>query len=253
MSETKNEVVETKETTEEVVKETKKPFFTETKLEVITAIFLGLTALLTSWAGWIGSLHGGNQATNYTESNNLSAMGNSEWNEASQLLMQDMMTWNEIQSARIDYTFACENDDEEEIEKLDWKIDQLIYDNCSEELVNAINWADEQSELTGESYSPFDMDGFIDSYYTEAYEILDEADLYLEEGKQDNANGDAFNLVTVIYSVVLFLLGVVGIFKHIPNRVIVLCVAIVAFLIATIYMFTLPMPTGFNFASYFAG
>ncbi len=32
---------------------------------------LGITALLTAWATWIGSLHGGNQATNYTKSNNI--------------------------------------------------------------------------------------------------------------------------------------------------------------------------------------
>lgn len=32
---------------------------------------------------------------------------------------------------------------------------------------------------------------------------------------------------------------------------IMLGVAVVAFLIATIFMFTIPMPTGFDFASYF--
>ena len=35
-------------------------------LEIIVAVFLGITALATAWASWIGSLHGGNQATNYT-------------------------------------------------------------------------------------------------------------------------------------------------------------------------------------------
>ena len=28
-------------------------------LEIIVAIFLGVTALATAWASWIGSLHGG--------------------------------------------------------------------------------------------------------------------------------------------------------------------------------------------------
>ena len=45
-------------------------------LEIIVAIFLGVTALATAWASWIGSLHGGNQATNYTQSNNMAADGN---------------------------------------------------------------------------------------------------------------------------------------------------------------------------------
>ena len=33
-------------------------------LEIIIAIFLGITALATAWASWIGSLHGGNMSTN---------------------------------------------------------------------------------------------------------------------------------------------------------------------------------------------
>lgn len=52
----------------------------EEVLEIIIAIFLGVTALATAWASWIGSLHGGNQATNYTTSNNLAADGNSRYN-----------------------------------------------------------------------------------------------------------------------------------------------------------------------------
>ena len=54
-------------------------------LEIIIAAFLGVTALATAWASWIGSLHGGNMSTNYTKSNNLAADGNARWNEASQI------------------------------------------------------------------------------------------------------------------------------------------------------------------------
>lgn len=228
-------------------------FFTENRMELITAIFLGLTALFTAWAGWIGSLHGGNQATNYTESNNYASMGNSSWNEASQNLMQDMMTWNTISDLLIEETFAEEKGNADEVEKLDWKIDQIITDNCTPEFADAIAWAMDQAEATGEFVSPFDKEGYQDSYYTEAQEYLDTADELLEQGKADNTAGDSFNLVTVIYSVTLFLLGIVGIFKNLPNRVIVLCVAILAFIIATIYMWTLPLPTGFALSSFFGG
>lgn len=43
---------------------------------------------MTAWATWIGSLHGGNQATNYTKSNNVAAEGNSMYNEANNLLAE---------------------------------------------------------------------------------------------------------------------------------------------------------------------
>ena len=68
----------------------KKSFWTENRIEIIVAILLGATALLTVWATWIGSLHGGNQSTNYTKSNNIAAEGNSEYNAGVQLYLSDM-------------------------------------------------------------------------------------------------------------------------------------------------------------------
>lgn len=51
----------------------------EDLVELFVVVMLGITALLTAWASWIGSLHGGNQATNYATSNNLAAEGNAEY------------------------------------------------------------------------------------------------------------------------------------------------------------------------------
>ena len=102
-----------------------------------------------------------------------------------------------------------------------------------------------------EGKTPFDKEGFYDSYYADSLQILKEAEDTLEQGRKDNANGDAYGLVTVIYSVVLFLLGIVGIFKKIPNRVIIVAVSCVFLLIATIYMLTIPLPTGFSLMSFF--
>lgn len=59
--------------------------------------------------------------------------------------------------------------------------------------------------------------------------------------------------VTVIYSVVLFMLGIVGTFRRLPNRMLITGVAIAGFLFGTIFMFTIPFPTGFNFLSFFGG
>ena len=221
----------------------------EEKIEIIVAIFLGITALATAWASWIGSLHGGNQATNYTKSNNLSSEGNSMWNEASQNLMQDMITWNDINEANLNYQYAESKNDKAEMEKYQYQIDQLMSDNCTEEFLEAINWAMDQKE----NVTPFMKDGYTESYFAEAQATIEESDKLLEKGKKDNANGDAFGLVTVIYSVVLFLLGIAGSFNHKANKYAVVIIALVAFVIATIYMFTLPMPTGFNITSFFKG
>ena len=161
--------------------------------------------------------------------------------------MQDMLLWNQISDYLFDIEIANANGRTAEAALIEEKVDTLMYDNCSEEFAAAIEWAAEQEEYA----TPFDKEGFVDGYFAEANEVLAEADALLEEGKQDNANGDAYGLVTVIYSLVLFLLGIVGIFKKIPNRVLILVFACVCLVIATVYMITIPMPTGFNLASFF--
>lgn len=245
MSEEVKEVTEVKEETKTEKK--KKSFITESKLEVLIAIFLGITMLLTAWATWIGSLHGGNQATNYTKSNNISSDANSMYNEAAQNLMQDTLLWNTITDYKFDMALAQAKGDTVEVNLIEEKIDQIIQDSCSEEFQNAITWALDQDYEA----SPFDMEGYVDSYYADAQAKLDEAQALLEEGMQDNKNGDTYNLVNVIYSLVLFLLGIVGIFKNIPNRFIVFLIAVVLLVIAAVFMVTIPMPTGFDLGSYF--
>ena len=219
--------------------------------ELIIVIMLGVTALLTAWASWIGSLHGGNQATNYATSNNLASEGNSEYNAGVQQMNQDMILWNDISSLQIEIVFAQNNNNEAELAKL---CNQLFYkmaENVSETMAAKIDWntADKENSMS----SPFFDENYVNSYFTKANELLAQSQEVLEQGQKDNSNGDAFGLVTVIYSVVLFLLGIAGSFNHKANKYAVVIIALVAFVIATIYMFTLPMPTGFNITSFFKG
>lgn len=217
-------------------------------LEIIIAIALGITALLTAWASWVGSLHGGNQATNYTKSTNLTAEGNSLWNEASQNYLNDLETWNTISDLDIEQQYAEAQGDTVAAEKYDWKLEQIINDNVSSEFAEAIVWALDQEEYA----TPFDMDGYYDSYFDEARAVMAKAEETLKQGQQDNSNGDRFGLVTVFYSVVMFLLGIVNTFKKMRNKYIVVAISAVCFVIATVIMCTIPLPTGFSLASFFA-
>lgn len=217
-------------------------------LEIVIVILLGITALLTAWASWVGALHGGNQATNYTQSNNVAADGNARWNQAAQLLAEDMTLWNEISGLQIDLSFAQEKGNLVEAERLQWRLDNLYADNVSPELESAITWAGEQVEYA----SPFEMEGLVESYFEDASLVLDEAETILQAGQEDNKNGDAFGLVTVIYSMVLFLLGITGPFKSIKNKYVMVSIATLGIVITTIYMATLPLPAGFSLLSFFA-
>lgn len=240
-------------------------------LEIVIAVFLGITALTTAWASWIGSLHGGNMSTNYTKSNNLAADGNARWNEASQTLMQDMQVWNLISDYQVAILYAYDSEpaDEEAAAANDdkmyenaYKIQFICADNLSEEMAEKIDYSFDYTaediiewvcNNENSTISPFSDAEFIESYYADASAVLEESEAILEEGQADNQKGDTFNLVTVIYSVVLFMLGIVGTFRRLPNRMLITGIAIVGFLLCTIYMFTIPFPTGFNFASYFGG
>ncbi len=223
----------------------KKPLFSENTVEVLVAVFLGITALLTAWATWIGSLHGGNQATNYTKSNNLASEGNSEYNAGMQLYLSDLMAWNTMMDYAFDKVIAQSEGDETKAELIQEKLNNYIEQNASQILMDAYD------KMTDEMNSPFEVEGMLDEYFVTANELLAESRAVLEEGQRDNAHGDAYNLVNVIYSVVLFMLGIVGVFKRIPNRTVVLFIAVIGLTLATIYMLTIPMPTGFDFSSFF--
>lgn len=237
-------------------------------LELIVVIMLGITALLTAWGSWIGSLHGGEQATSYTTSNNVAAEGNAEYNAGMQKMNQDMLLWNDISDMQLDISFADENGDTATAEKVCYQLFYKLDENLSETMANAIGWSYELTEEQAadpigtvrqwlekeEAYvSPFFDQAYVDTYFATANELLAQSQEILESGKQSNQNGDAFGLVTVIYSVVLFLLGIVSTFKSTTNKKAVLIISVVAFIFATIYMFTIPMPNEFNLLGFFKG
>ena len=241
----KNERIKDKYKEKDEVKE-KKNFLNEKKLSVLVAIFLGITTLLVAWAGWIGSLHGGIQAINFTRSNNLAAKGNAEYNVAAQIYLSDLFAWNTIFSLQLDMETAKEKGNEEEAKVIEIKIQKIKNDNCSPKLLEAIAGTSLQEKTT----SPFEKEDFVNSYFEQAKELLDESQQVLEEGKQDNLRGDSYKLVTVIYSLVLFLLGIVGILKDLQSRKTLFIFSVCILIFAIIYMLTIPMPTGFNITNF---
>ena len=254
MGDEKNEVKKVEETKETKASE-KKSFLSENALEVLTVVFLGITALLTAWASYVGSIHSGNQATNYATSNNLASDGNSQYNAAVQALSHDMGIWNTIAGYEVEILYAVDAKDAAAIEANVWKLEWFAEDNLTDEMAakigydsakftdgnndtqDIVEWLKDDKAIT----SPFTQE-FIDTYFTEANAKLEEAEKVLEQGRQDNANGDKFSLVTVIYSVALFLLGIVGVFKNATNKKIVLVISVVCLIVAVVFMCTIPLP-----------
>ena len=224
-----------------------KRLWKEKKLEVLVAVFLGVTTLLVAWAGWISSLHGGIQAINFTKSNNLAAEGNAEYNVATQVYISDLFTWNTILDLQLDVDAAKAKGNRDEVKVLEAKIEKIKQNSCSPKLLEVINNID----FKGSVNSPFENEEFVSSYFERAKELLDESQRVMEEGKQDNLRGDSFKLVSVLYSLVLFLLGIVGVIKDYQTRKMLFVFSVCVLAFAVIYMLTLPMPTGFDITSFF--
>ncbi len=209
------------------------------RLELFIAIMLGITAVLTAWAAWQSSLYDGNQASSYTAGTAQIADANSLYNEADQLLVQDMDVWNKISELRIEIDYATQSNNTMDMERYQWKLDQIMYDNVSESFYAAIEWADSQEEYA----SPFEMEGYVENYYVDANAAYDAGYAKIDEGEENNALGDILGLATVIYAVVLFLLGIINTFKNNNTKAIITLVSIAALIFAIIMTVQVPIAT----------
>ncbi|NLW78223.1 MAG: hypothetical protein GXY32_02270 [Ruminococcaceae bacterium] len=63
------------------------------------------------------------------------------YNEAMQNYNQDLMLWNQLMGLNIDLVFAEEKNETEEVERLEYKIDQIMSNSVSEDFGAAIVWA----------------------------------------------------------------------------------------------------------------
>ncbi len=208
----------------------------EKRFELMIAILLGITAVITAWAAWQGSLYDSTQAKYYTLGNATLADGNARWNEASQTLAQDMNTWNQISALQVDLDYAEYRGDADTAEASKYKLDMLMY-GVSDELAAAIEWANAQENYA----TPFEMDGFIDSYYEDATAVMDEGYAQIDQGDEANNWADKQGLVSVILAVVLFMLGIVGVFQSKKTKIIIVSVSVVALLFGVALMLQVPL------------
>ena len=204
--------------------------------ELVVAILLGVTAVITAWSAWQGSLYDSTQAKYYTMGNATLADGNARWNEASQTLAQDMNTWNQISALQVDLDYAEYRGDADTAEAAQYKLDMLKY-SVSDELTAGIEWANAQENYA----TPFDKDGFIDSYYADASSVMDEGYAQIEQGDEANNWADKLGLVSVILAVVLFMLGIVGVFQSKRTKLIIASVSVAALLFGVVIMLQVPI------------
>ncbi|MBQ7972451.1 MAG: hypothetical protein IJ291_03245 [Lachnospiraceae bacterium] len=215
-------------------------------LELVIAVCLGLSIIGMAWTGWIASIHSENQSKNLAEATALNAQGTNLWTEQSQYLMKDMMVWEEINDLRFEIDYAKEADKANDLAKAEKQLKEMLANEVSGDFLIAVEWAMAQKEYA----SPFDMEGYTVSYYAEAQALLDQAAAKAAQAENDRTYADCFLLLTVLYGVVLFMLGISAFFKGSTTKMVLCIISGIAFVLITAYIFTLPLPVGFDFVSY---
>ena len=224
----------------------RKTIVTAKRLETVVAILLGITTLLSAWATWIGSLHHGVQSINFTKSNNVASQGTAEYNAGMQTFLADYMAWNTLSDYYYDLEEAKLDGDQAKTDLIKDKIATFKEQNITDILAEGIKWMEENNEA-----NPFNMPGIFNRYFESGIQTMELSNKLLNDGMKDNTKGDSYNLVCVIFSMTLFLLGIVGTFKNMPNRITVLGIAVVFLIVGVIYMCTIPMPTNFDKMNFF--
>ena len=219
-----------------------------TDFNTIVAIMLAICALTTAWATWIGDLHASDQDSNYAKAERLNTEANSSYNLNAQLYVAVFNVWSHVYDLNAEIQLLEKAGNTQEANEKREQMYAYIETNCPdyENFKSAVYTALEK----GDTATPFD-EYSESSFFADSEQLAQEAAQAREDGNRCNLANDSYGLVSVLYSLCLFLFGMVGFYKQRLPRRIVFTVGVAVFVIATAYMFSLPLPDNFDFANYF--
>ena len=219
-----------------------------TDFNTLVAIMLAICALTTAWATWIGDLHASDQDSNYAKAERLDTEANASYNLNSQLYVAIFNLWTHVYEVNSEIKALESAGDTQGANAKREQMNAYIETNCPnyQNIKSAIYTALEK----GGSATPFDEYPQA-SFFADSEKLSQEATEAREDGNRCNLANDSYGLVSVLYSLCLFLFGMVGFYKQRLPRRIVFSVGVFVFVIATAYMISLPLPDNFDFANYF--
>ena len=214
----------------------------------IVAIMLAICALTTAWATWIGDLHGSDQDSSYAKAERLNAEANSSYNLNSQLYIAVFNIWTHVYDMNSEIKSLESAGDTQGANAKREQMNAYIETNCPDYK----NFKDAIYTALGKGGTATPFDEYPQSsFFSDSEQLSKEAAQERENGNKCNLANDSYGLVTVLYSLCLFLFGMVGFYRQPIPRRIVFTVGVGVFIIATAYMLSLPLPDNFDFANYF--
>lgn len=203
--------------------------------ELIVAILLGIVSVSTAYASFQSALYESTMATHYTKSQNASTEAESLYLEANQQYYQDVAVVHTLEQLRFDL--------DRDIAFAQDRIDLVHSREIYPELESAIEWADDQNANGGDYVTPLDNEAYLDFLYADYYERNDLSDVELAKGDAANRLSDALILNTVLMAISLFLLGVAAVVRELRVQIVVVCIALVIFVVAAVLTAQVPVLT----------
>ena len=230
------------------------------RLELIAAILLGLAAIATAFASYQSSLYGGKSVESYSLSNKTATEGGAERSraivemgrdntidaEAMRLILEGDDAPNpaaEIRNYAVaTYLYTRQMSEAgykalglpPEARKADQPGDDAPQDEQKQDVLQeAMLEKAMEKDLAGD-------ENYRQEMLAKSKSLFDEAEKTFKQGQEANQTGDKFQLIAVIFAISLFFGGIVQVFRNDRVRLAILGVSGLFFIVAIIYMLTLP-------------
>jgi len=210
----------------------------EKLLDKFSVILLGLVGFATAFATFQQSQYSGAQAELVSDATIEVIQAQSEYNAIISSVDSDIRTYNDIITAKKEIEISKKYNDEKNIEILNNRIELLKKNSASSKLVEKLN----EEKYSDGSINPYEDDSdFVNSYIEEPYNNMKKGEAKLSVGGEYNTQSDVFGFSTVIFSVALFLLGIVSSFESVKIKSIITFGSLILTVFASAKMLKVPL------------
>ncbi len=208
---------------------------------VMLAVLLGIASIVTAWASFQASLYDGKMDEQNTLAGILSAEAESMYLEANATLITDTDTFGRITELSVQEEYG----DSYTADIARETLNVLLFQSVSENLLNAIDWSNQQNDLNPDSYvSPFESEDYINALFADYQNTKAAANQAVLDAQVFNELGDQLTLATVMLAISLFLYGIAAVVKSFQVRLILAAIAsLVTVIAAAICVFVIIQPS----------
>lgn len=202
------------------------------KSEIFITVLLGLTTMLGAFAAYCSALWGGVQQSNYAQSVTMTNHANTVYLEA--LSEQSTLGMDDL---RDDIIYSLWKDN---LAKGDTEDAEYFFSKLSEGLQKDL--ADNPADVSEYDKEQLAASESIQMRFKESNELYDEADEWMQKGNFANTYGDDFTLSTLLFTIVLFFLGLAALKTKDSIRRVYIVFSLVILVFSLVRMFTIPLP-----------